>query len=68
MDQSKVILLEMKRVAGLATPEELQTLENTPVFAGSGTGWLVTPRPSSNGDDWHRRYDATQIPMPLVSI
>lgn len=53
MDPRKTLLLELKQRAGLATPEELATLENIPLVAGNG---LVTPRPSSTAEQWAARF------------
>jgi hypothetical protein len=52
-DNRKTLLLEIKEKAGLATPEELDELENTPVIIGNG---LVVPRRYRDDESWYRRW------------
>ena len=52
------ILLQMKRAAGLATPDELAALDEMPVITGNG---LVTPRPPAGVAAWAARYGGEQL-------
>jgi hypothetical protein len=57
MDPRKTLLLEMKRKAGLATPEDIHVLDNTPLIIGDG---LAALRPSASVEDWHARWNGLQ--------
>ena len=53
MDPSKVLLLEFKQNAGLASQAESDLLDSLPVVTGCG---LVTPRPARDADAWVRAW------------
>jgi hypothetical protein len=57
MDNRKLLLIEMKKAAGLATPDEIAVYENTPVIAGNG---LVTYH-SADPASWLRRWEGVLV-------
>jgi len=54
MDPRKNLLLALKAKAGLATPEELDVLENTPVVVGEG---LAVFRTAASAEHWASRWE-----------
>jgi hypothetical protein len=52
----KASLIELKKKAGLATPAEIDALDNAPVVSGDD-GSLVTPRPARDAASWAARWD-----------
>jgi len=53
MDERKARLIELKKACGLARPDEIEALANTPVVTGAG---LVAPRPVTMAE-WCKRWD-----------
>jgi len=60
MDSRRALLIEMKRKAGLATPEECAEYDNAIIIIGEG---LAVRRPAQDSDAFEARYGGLRHEM-----